>query len=77
MLKYIAYSAILSPHSIVLSSLFEIAMPFSLYRFMRVGRRPTRFGIHSIKPHSSFSGTTLYKLRTIDTPSRLNSNDIM
>lgn len=26
-----------------------------------IGRRPTRFGTHSIKPHSSFNGTTLCK----------------
>jgi len=63
---------ILLPHIIVLSSLFEGAMPLSIYRFIIVGRRPTRFGTHSIKPHSSFNGTTLCKSRIVDNLLKLN-----
>lgn len=41
-------------------------MPLSLYKFIIVGRKPTKFGTHSIKPHSSFNGTTLCKSRIIN-----------
>lgn len=41
-------------------------MPLSLYKFIIVGRRPTKFGTHSIKPHSSFNGTTLCNSRIIN-----------
>lgn len=49
-------------------------MPLSLYKFIIVGRKPTKFGTHSIKPHSSFNGTTLCKTRIINDLLKLNLN---
>lgn len=53
-------------HNILLSSLFEIAIPLSLYKLIIMGLNPTKFGIHSTKPHSSLRGTTLCNLNNIN-----------
>lgn len=36
-----------------------MGIPLSLYKPNKIGLKPIRFGTHSIKPHSSFKGTTV------------------